>query len=173
MKALIMSDTHDNTKIVDKIAKIFKEKKVFSFIHCGDVTGPKMVRALKEAGLTNGFFVQGNMDEANLKELKEAINESGFDFLGENSEMKLGDTEKNDVILIYITHGNNENSLMKAIESGKFDFVVYGHTHKKSVKTEGKTCIINVGALCEDVSKEERGVFIIDTSTKKAEFVPI
>ena len=173
MRVLIMSDTHDNMDAVEKVAMVFKEKKCDSFIHCGDVNSAKMVQALKKAGLERGDFIQGNMDEKNLKELKEAITKSGFEFLGLNSEMKFGVKDGNPAVLTYITHGDNENSLKEAIDAKKFDFIFYGHTHKKSIKTEGKTTIINVGALSKDTPKEDRGVFILDTITKKFEFVPI
>lgn len=173
MKMLFMSDTHDNVEIAKDIAKVFEEKGAEAFIHCGDIVSGKMVEALKDAGLKNGIFIQGNMDKPNLEELKKAIENAGFQFVGENSEIKFEDEENKDNFLAYVTHGDNALIIEEAVRSGKFEFIFHGHTHKKNVKSEGKTTIINIGALSKDTPEDEREVLILDTVIKKFEFVKV
>lgn len=168
-----MSDTHDNFDIVDKVAEVFKQEEASGFIHCGDITSAKMVQLFKDKGLTNGFFVQGNMDEKNLDEIKKAIEECGYSFVGLNSNTGLGDDVNNDYVLAYVTHGDNKNSLKEALDSEDFDFIFYGHTHKKSIEKSGKTIVVNVGALSKDTPKDSRGFFVLDTATKELKFIQV
>ena len=30
-------------------------------------------------------------------------------------------------------------------KSGKYDYIIYGHTHKQDIRKEGRTMIINIG----------------------------
>jgi putative phosphoesterase len=50
MKIGIMSDSHDNLKMVDMAVKIFLERGVQHVFHAGDIIAPFVVDSLKKLG---------------------------------------------------------------------------------------------------------------------------
>ena len=47
----------------------------------------------------------------------------------------------------------------EVVQSGRYDVVIYGHTHRRDIRREGKTLVINPGEATDWLSG--RGGFVI------------
>ncbi len=133
-KIAIISDTHSNFKIGEKIKKILKNKEINFIIHCGDIGGPDFLKKVFK-----GFRIRavlGNMDQGmgDIKDYQEKPNiivnqETGF--LEINFKK------------IAFNHFPDKAKLLA--ESNKYDFVFYGHTHKPWEEKIGNCRLLNPG----------------------------
>ena len=164
MKIAVISDTHDNFFAIEKIVSIMKREGISTFIHCGDIASKKSVQALAKSK-AKGYYAYGNMDK-DFASLQVAIKDSGSEFLGSNGVLELGGKK------IFVTHGHFAPELEQAIQSGEYDFVFFGHTHKKELRKQGKTTVINPGAHNPlNTPQESRTIAIIDLKTEEARLV--
>ena len=121
MKIIVVSDSHGNTTLLEKIKQ--KEFDADYFIHCGDYCLPDYY--------VDGFAkVCGNCDYSfeTPKEL--------------NLETPFG--------LIHVEHGDNPLFLSNKdnyIESKKCFIFLYGHTHEKYHRKINETYVFNPGSL--------------------------
>ena len=163
MKIGLISDTHDNFKTIESAAKIFREKRIDYVIHAGDITTPEAVEAF--AGLKL-IGVLGNND-VDKKGLENAFEKIGGELRGE-----LGEIEKDD-LLIAAYHGTDFRKREALIQSGKYNVVVYGHTHKPDNKVVGKTIVINPGTANGWFFGYKATAAIFDTVSKECDFVEL
>ena len=71
--------------------------------------------------------------------------------------------------IIAMCHGH-EGAFEGVCESGKFDYVLHGHTHRRADHRRGRTRIINPGALYRTATKT---VAILDTGSDDLQFFEI
>jgi predicted phosphodiesterase len=71
-----------------------------------------------------------------------------------------------------MTHGDNEGFLDGLIGSGKYAYVLHGHTHRRRDQTVGSTRVINPGAL-GGMRRERRSLCILDLTTARARFLKL
>ena len=135
MKIGVLSDTHGEMGAVRQAIRILHEQHVGLAIHCGDV-GAEVVPLLK--GLPT-HFVHGNMDDP--EQLREAITEPEHTL-----HQQLGTLEIEGRRLAFL-HGHDVKLLRHTIHSGHYDLVCHGHTHNFSSRFEGRTLVLNPGAL--------------------------
>ena len=99
---------------------------------------------------------------------QEALNdksaELGFGSMDETCELTI------DVKKFFIFHGNNVPVFREAVASGKYNYIIKGHTHIFENYISDKTYIINPGSLLEG---DENSVAIIDTETDKVEMIKL
>ncbi len=135
MKIGIISDTHDGLANASRAAEIFRQQKVGFILHAGDIESGDTAQMF--AGINNAKFmaVYGNCDTARM-ELAEAITNFG----GQIDEIYDGQIGQR---RIFMAH--RPELAQGAIESGKFDLVIYGHTHKLDIRKTGRTLVINPG----------------------------
>jgi len=155
MKIGILSDTHNDLENVKKASSVFESLGIDTIIHCGDVTIPRILEALKSFRV---FLAYGNMDidkemlAINLKQHGEK-NQAG-DLL--------------DIVLcckrLFVIHGDDHYELNMASKSGEYDYVLTGHTHRKRDERTGKTRVINPGAL-GGAFFEQRSIAYLDLET--------
>jgi putative phosphoesterase len=133
-----------------------------TILHCGDVCGPHMVRAL--AGF-EVWIVQGNMD-GDFK-LTVAVEETlGPGRLAWLQRLAL------DGASVAMLHGDNEEALQNLIVSGEYTYVLHGHTHRRRDQTVGRTRVINPGAL--GGRRPQRYSFcILDLTTGETRFFEV
>jgi putative phosphoesterase len=135
MKIGVLSDTHGETQSVRQAVRVLNQLGVSLLIHCGDI-------GLEIVPLLNGLrthFVYGNIDDAD--QLRQAIvdpNHTLHDQLG---------TLEIEGRRVAFLHGHDVKLLRHAIHSGHWDLVCHGHTHAFSRSMEGKTLVLNPGAL--------------------------
>ena len=160
MKIGILSDTHNDIEMTEKALDLFREREVTLLIHGGDLTSPKMLQYFK------GFdcrFVLGNgdIDEEYLNIEAEKL---GFGPIEKVATFEL--EGKNFIVF----HGNDVPLFREAVASGKYDYIIKGHTHffENYVSNHGR--VINPGAL---YGTDEFSVAILDLETDKVEMIRI
>ena len=129
MKTLVvLSDTHRNTKPLDKIAAVLSECDYI--IHLGDMAGD--ARELMRAYPEKTYVLAGNND-----------------FMGGESELVL-DVEGR---RIFACHGHRYGvksgcgRLAEAAKARLCDVALYGHTHFPDVHEEGGVLFVNPGCM--------------------------
>lgn len=129
MKVLIISDTHGKSSCIQQIHDIVGE--VDMLIHLGDVEGDeKLIHDLFGCEI---HMVRGNCDY--------------------NPELPIYDEFNIGDKRTFITHGHRYgvNSgisyLEELIDTEGYDFVMYGHTHRRDLTSYKGSYIVNPGSL--------------------------
>jgi uncharacterized protein len=163
VKIGLISDTHDNFRTIEGAVRIFGEKGIEYIIHAGDITTPEAVEAF--AGLKM-IGVLGNND-LDKKGLTSAFEKIGGELRGEICEIEEDD------LLIGVYHGTDFRKRDTLIQSGKYDVVVYGHTHKIDNKIVGNTMVINPGTANGWFFGYKATAAIFDTLSKECDFIDL
>ncbi len=130
----IITDTHENMDKIRKAVKILNERKVDIVLHCGDIISPITFKEFKN--LNCGIeFVFGNNDGERVFLVEKFKNKGRFHPPGYEFEL---DGKK--FIMMHEPVG-----IEALAESGKYDYIIYGHTHKQDLRKIGKGMIINIG----------------------------
>jgi uncharacterized protein len=163
VKIGLISDTHDNFRTIEGAVRIFGVKGIEYIIHAGDITTPEAVEAF--AGLKM-IGVLGNND-LDKKGLINAFEKIGGELRGEICEIEEDD------LLIGVYHGTDFRKRDALIQSGKYDVVVYGHTHKIDNKIVGNTMVINPGTANGWFFGYKATAAIFDTLSKECDFIDL
>jgi uncharacterized protein len=137
MRLGVISDTHGHISYTKAALDVLGRQQVDALLHCGDIGPPQIV------GLFAGretHFVFGNSDE-DLADLRMAINEVGL-----SCHEYRGEIERDGRRIGFI-HGDDAGAFMEMVNSQQFDLVCYGHTHQKELHQEGRTWVLNPGAV--------------------------
>jgi putative phosphoesterase len=161
MKIGLISDTHDNIQNIQNAISLFNNRHISFVIHAGDITNPEAVEAFAGVKLIG---VLGNND-VDVGELNNAFDKIGGQLKGEFCEIE----EDNLIFAIY--HGTDSKKKESIIQSGKYDVVVYGHTHRVQNKRVGKTLVINPGTANGWFFGYRATAVVFDTKTKEPEFL--
>jgi|UniRef100_A0A7J2TZP1 hypothetical protein len=157
----VMSDTHDNLEALLKAFEIFRKNGVEAVIHLGDIISPfTFMRILEYPGRIVAVLGNNDGDVLLLKELA----------------VKAGAVLRRDVYVmevtgrkIFLMHGFGDAETTKTIAhaiaiTGKFDAILYGHTHKAEVTQIGKVIVLNPGEVCGYLTGR-RSVATLNTAT--------
>lgn len=128
----IISDTHDNMPQIRKAVDLFNERKIEHLIHAGDFTSPFTFRLLNDlkAGFTGVF---GNNDGDKL--LLQGMSKGRI-----HNQPHIFELANRKIVVIH------EHHIADALgDSGHFDLVIYGHTHKPEVRRSEKALVVNAG----------------------------
>lgn len=144
MKLLIISDTHDNLAVIDRLGRVVSDFKPDLMIHLGDYISAFTLRKLLSLGIRLvGVFGNNDGDKilllTTLSNLGE-VHEQPF-------ELKLGDG-----LSMLLIHGfgdrNTTEVMVKSLAmSGRYDVILYGHTHQVRVEAVNNVILLNPGAL--------------------------
>jgi putative phosphoesterase len=110
---------------------------VAAVIHCGDIGSTEVVRLF---GGWPTHFVFGNVD-ADVVGLDAAIRAAGQTSHGLFGTLDLGGRK------IAFLHGHEATRLRNAIDGDQWDLVCYGHTHVAETHRQGRTLVLNPGAI--------------------------
>ena len=155
----IMADTHDNLALVRKAIELFNRKEVEYVIHAGDYTSPFTLKLFKDLRCEYvGIFGNNDGDKVLLLERAEGnIRNQPYVFT-------LNDKK------IVVMH---EHQVADALaDSGHFDLVVYGHTHKPDVRKMKNTLLVNPGEVSSYLYGKST-VALVDLVTMEAEIVDL
>ncbi len=159
MKIAIISDTHGNVANFRKAVQWIKKQKIKTILHAGDIGSPESLKESLEGFSEEFFGVFGNMDK-NEKISTDDYNKIKNVKIKENTlEIELFGKK------IAINHFPSEAK--KLAQSGKFDLVFYGHTHRAWEEKLAGCHIINPGELAGHFYKPTFAVY--DTDTDKLE----
>jgi hypothetical protein len=130
----VMSDSHDNVTQVRKAVTLFKGAGCDLVLHAGDVVAPFAARELEALGCPIKA-VFGNCDGE-----KQGL-EIALEKFGEIQDAPLLFTHGGRQVLLVHYHF----SVATYASSGKYDVIIFGHTHKPNIRREGKTLLLNPG----------------------------
>lgn len=133
----VLSDTHGQVESTLQATRLLETFGVAAVIHCGDIGSTEIVR-LFENWPTH--FVLGNVD-AEAPRLEAAIRAAGQAFHGLFGSLELGGRK------IAFLHSHEAGRLRTTIDSGEWDLICYGHTHVAETHRQGRTLVLNPGAI--------------------------
>lgn len=157
----ILSDTHNDIEMTEKALEVFRDRQVEFVIHAGDLTSPRMLRLFEGMECR---FVLGNGD-LDVEILNEESKKYGFGDIDYFCTFELGGKA------FMVFHGNDVPLFREAVASGKYDYIVKGHTHCFENYVSNRARVINPGALYG--TDDEFSVAILDTETDKVDLVRI
>jgi len=138
MKIAILSDTHSRYHTVEKVVALLQQRNVNFVIHCGDIEDADTV------WLFHGFtahFVLGNCDVTQPLSIQQAVYGIGGELHRPYGRLEL------DGVQLAFLHGDDKHLMNEVEQSGEFDLLFYGHTHRAEEHRTGPTRVINPGAL--------------------------
>jgi len=160
----IISDTHDNKTSIEKAVNKFNEYDVKTVIHAGDHIAPFTVRWMSKLN-SNVVGVAGNND-GDRRLLRKLYEGYGWKFEDLIAEVVI------DGVKIAVTHGTYEAIVNALIYSGRYDVVIYGHTHRYRIERVGDTLVINPGEACGYLTGLE-SIVLLDTRDMKARLLTL
>ena len=164
MRIGIISDTHDRLPFISRAVRKLNEEKVDLVLHAGDYSAPfvaSMFKPLKARMI--GVF--GNND-AEKELLRRNFNEIGVEIRGRFAEIRA------DGLKIALLHGEEAELLNSLLNTGSYDVVVYGHTHRSEVQRKNDVLALNPGEACGYLSGKAT-IGLLDTTTMDVSIIPI
>jgi len=155
----IISDTHDHLDAMAKAVTKLNELKVELVIHCGDFISPFVVRELGKLNCKLiGVFGNNDGDKYTLTEKFSSL---GFELHDGPHTLEI------EGLRFLVLHGYRSpemtiNIAHKLAETGKYDVVAYGHTHRPEQQKIGETLVLNPGEVCGYLSHVST-IMVLDT----------
>ena len=146
MKFAIVSDTHDHINNFKKVIDWLNKEKIETILHCGDICNKETISEAVKIFKGEIKFVRGNGD-------------FHLDDILETMEIELGGKK------IFLNH--YPDIAKNKAESGKYDLVFYGHTHKPWEEKVGECRLVNPGELSGQRFKPTFAIY--DTETDNLE----
>ena len=146
MKIAIVSDTHDNLANFNKIINWLNKEKIKIILHCGDICNQETIDEAVKNFKGEIKFVRGNGD---------------FDLndIPEKMEIELGNKK--------IGFVHYPKIAKEMADSGKYDLVFYGHTHKPWEEKVDNCRLVNPGEVAGQRFKPTFAIY--DTQTDSLE----
>jgi len=168
MKILVISDTHDDKPFFEMLPGLIKRLGLgtgVTAIHCGDHIAPFTVEWMEGAGITMLYGVLGNND-GETRLLRRRYEERGWSLEDLVNIVELHGRR------IAITHGTFMELPDILAETGRYDIVLYGHTHRVDHRWVGDTLVLNPGEACGYLTGR-RTVAVLDLEKMEAEVVEV
>jgi len=137
MRIGVVSDTHGSTRNTLQAVAMLESLQVEAVLHCGDLVSAGLVPLF--AGWPT-HFIFGNCD-IDTAEMRAAIAEAGQTCHGRFGSLELEGRK------IAMIHGDDHHRFRETCQSGDYDLVCYGHTHRFEHHRDGNTLVLNPGAL--------------------------
>ncbi len=153
MKIALISDTHDNFFLFEKVLKQLNERKISLLLHAGDLVSPPILRLVNSVFEGKMHFVFGNNEGEKLTLAKISLESEKLECHNQEAELEI-DGRK-----IYMIHYSSIGEKIARLQ--EYDLVVSGHDHKHRVLSFGKTTFINPGNLTAD-KKGEKTYVVLD-----------
>lgn len=138
MRIAIVSDTHNDIYAIEQFLTMLESEKIQTIIHCGDMTRSATVEAFVDFEVHH-VWGNGDLDTFGLQFAVQGC------LPGSTSTLTYSSILENQRLIAL--HGHDRNLLQSLIESGSYDYVFHGHTHRQKMERVGKTIVINPGAL--------------------------
>lgn len=140
MRIAIISDTHDNLVTLESFLRWLATSDVGSVIHCGDITNRETMQVLVDDCHAPLHVVYGNADAGHRDAIAEVCDDSSHATLHGN----VGGIVLDGVRIGFCHFPDGARSLA---ETGDYDLVFHGHTHKPWEERVGQCRLINPGTL--------------------------
>lgn len=145
MKIGVISDSHDNLPNLKKALEWLNKEKIKLVLHCGDISSQETIDFANKIFKGDIKYVKGNAD---------------FD-------LDLPDSMEHQYNSKKIAFAHFPDIAKKLAQSGKFDLVFYGHTHRPWDEKVGNCHMINPGEIAGQFYKPSFTVY--NTATGKPE----
>ncbi len=159
MRIGIISDSHDDMTAIEKAVDLLNAENVSHVIHAGDLTSPFTFELF--SGLRcklTGIFGNNDGDRLLLRE------KSGGNLFPQPLIMPF-DGKRTVVV--------HEPDLVNALaDSGHYDLVIYGHTHRPDTRKMKGTLIVNPGKLAR-LHKGGSTFAILDMESMEARIISL
>ena len=160
MKIGVVADTHDNLPLLRQALARLKERGAELVLHAGDFVSPFVALPFQEAKLRMiGVFGNNDGDKLYLWERFSQVGELHFG----PHELELAGRR------ILLMH--EPRALEALIASGKYDLIVYGHTHEVDLRP-GPPLVLNPGE-CGGWLSGRPTCALVDLATLQAEIIPL
>jgi putative phosphoesterase len=146
--------------MIVRAVNIFKQRSPALVIHCGDIISPPVLERF--AGLPMKL-VYGNNDGERAG-LRKKCDELGFDEIQDTLTFEFAGKR------FFVNHGTRSSVIEQAALEQSHDYILHGHTHQKRNEQQGKTRIINPGAL---FSADEYTIAFLNVESGEVEYVEI
>jgi uncharacterized protein len=169
MKIGIFSDTHDQTRRIEKAVKIMNKEKVRLALHCGDIVAPFVLQSFNKLNCPIKFLFGNNTGDVFLHmKFAERFGLKNYEF---GTFFSLNEGGKK----IAVYHGDSKEITEALIKCGDYDCVFAGHDHLARIEKRGKVLFLNPGSLTD---KHKEGmkppsIAIYDTKTHSARIIKI
>lgn len=160
MLIAVVSDTHGNVSNTLQAVRRLGEFDIAAVLHCGDI-GSSSIVPLFAAWPTH--FVFGNVDGDEVS-LRHAIREADQSCHDRFADLELHGRR------IALLHSDDARRFQAVTEADEYDLVCYGHSHQYEQHRQGKTLILNPGALHR---ANPHTFAIVDLEAMTAEHVPL
>jgi len=151
MKIGIISDTHDSHGYAQKAVNVFNREKVEYIFHAGDITSISTAMIFSQVDGAKFIGVFGNCDKDKLN-LAESIQQfNGLIYEG----IYKGQIDGRQIHMTHIPY-----TLDEVTDSGSYDLVIYGHTHKQDIRKVGNSLVINPGSARRWFSEKPKVVVL-------------
>jgi putative phosphoesterase len=159
MRLGILSDTHDRLGRTLTAVEQLLAAGADALVHCGDLTGPDIVRACAQRPF---WFVLGNNDD-DWPALRRAVAEVDATCLEWGGEIELAGKR------IAVSHGHLTREI-RPLKAAKPDYFLSGHSHIAEDRREGTIRCINPGALHRAV---RFSVALLDLESDELHFLEV
>jgi putative phosphoesterase len=156
----IISDTHEDIRMISRALTVIKERNPALVIHCGDIISPPVVERFEGLPMR---FVFGNND-GERSGLKKKCEELHFSPIEDTAIFEFAGKK------FFVNQGTRMSVIDEAVSKQEYDYVLHGHTHEKRDEVVGKTKIINPGAL---FAAAEFSIAFLDPRSGDVQFVEI
>lgn len=156
-----MSDSHNDIEAMEKAIAIFRKKEIKMVLHAGDITSPRMLEYLKDFDF---YAVLGNGDIIDKEDINLKAVSLGMRPVEETVEFECCGKS------FIIFHGHNVPLYREAVASGKYNYIIKGHTHHFENYVSNECRIINPGAV---YGHDESSIAILDIETGKVEKIDL
>ncbi len=170
MRVGVLSDTHDNVWATRKAAQFLVERGVRVVLHLGDVVAPFTLRALAEGGIEKAYIVYGNNCGEKLG-LKRVAEELGYEITEWPRVLEINSRR---ILLLHgVGSAENTRDIVDSLAlSGKYDAVLYGHTHRVDERRLESTLVLNPGEVCGCLTGRKT-IAILDLETLSVDIIEL
>ncbi len=156
----LMSDSHDHMDAIRGAVGFFNSRGVDLVLHAGDLISPFTAGEFRK--LECGFVAVYGNNDGERRGLAEGF--SGIADLKDFMELEHNGKK------IALYHGTYEGIVDALADSGRYDIVVRGHTHRADIKVKDNTTVINPGETCGYLTGKKT-IALLDTENMKAEII--
>lgn len=163
MKIAIISDVHDNITNLRKTLAYCRKNEIKIIICCGDLTSRETLDFLCNGFSGEILYTLGNMDNQELRNMgqeKKYKNAKIFENFGE------AEIDKKKIAFVHFP-----DKARKLCESGRYDLVFFGHTHKFQKESVENCTMLNPGNV---TGSRNLPTFVVwDTASDKLNLLEI
>ena len=163
MKVGVVSDTRDNREGLKILLDRFLVGGARWLFHCGGLGGPDIVELLKPWQV---YIVRGER-ERDWQAIEAALQKARL-----QSSLPTHLSITLDGKRIGLFRGEDVRQINQAARSGEFDYIFHGHTLRRRDEQQGRTRIVNPGALSGPRYQPRSGC-LVDLAAGEVKFIDI